>query len=541
MNGSSETATRLKSIAKYLLCLVAGASLSLAFPRGSQLDAAWFGLVPLLILLRFSKPREGFRYGFIFGLAFWMCSISWLMELRNNEGPVLLVAFGLLGLSVWCSLFLGLFGLVTSFLWQGGDAPTGGWRRNWFEAWRPLAVALLWCGAEYLRSTVFSGFAWNALGVSQATMLSIIQISSVGGVYAVSFVIVLLNGGVAGSAVRIWRNVRRLPDITKRHFDLMIALSVVLTVFVWGGYRVKAMRAAELRAKQVSIAAVNPDLPCIFVSNDEEWRRGYRTLSDHTKTAAMFKPDLIVWPETVLYDNMPNEILEADVLGFAEQIGAPILAGGTELRKTASGEELVYNSSFLFTTNNTIGGTYRKQHLVPFGEFVPFDKTLKILQKLAPAGVSCTPGSGPVVLDFAGVGVKASPLICFEDTVSDLSRAAVKAGAQLLIAQSNDAWFYGSSEAKQHHAQAVFRAVENGVSMVRCSNRGVTAVVTAYGLSTDDASGGFFSQQVAVPTSGGGTIYTKVGDWIFGIPCALLFGGFLVVMGKKRWSDERSN
>lgn len=536
---SSETKTKLKKKAEYLLCIVTGALLSLAFPRVNQADIVWFCLVPLLVMLRFAKPRDGFRLGFAFGLAFWLASLSWLMELRNNDGPVLLVAFGLFGLSTWCAMFSGLFGMASSFLWQGGDSASGGWRRSGFETWRPVAIALLWCGAEYLRSTLLTGFAWNALGVSQTGVLPVVQVASLGGVYAVSFVIVFVNAGIAGTSVRMWRRIRGRPETTRRHFDLMLSLVVLLAAMVWGSHRMKAMRAEEASARTVSIAAVNPSLPCIFESNDEEWRAAYKTLSEYTQTLGMFHPDLIVWPETVLYDTMPNAQLESDVLGFAKLLGSPILAGGTEFSMNTAGVSRVYNSSFLFGTNGVIEGIYRKQHLVPFGEYIPADKTITFLQRFAPAGISCTPGEGPVVMSIAGGEARVSPLICFEDTVAGRSRAAVKAGAMILITQSNDAWFYGSSEAEQHHAQAIFRAVENGVPMVRSSNRGVTAVVTSYGASSENAEGGFFSHQVPIVKNPGGTLYSKYGDWIFGIPSALLLGGVLGMMIRKRRADGR--
>lgn len=530
---SSETKAKLKKPAEYLLCVITGGLLAMAYPGWSQADVAWVALVPLLILLRFATPRDGFRFGFVFGLAFWLCSITWLMELRNNGGPVLLVAFGLLGLSVCCAIFIGFFGMAASFLWRGGDSASGGWSREWFETWRPTVVALLWCGAEYLRSTLFTGFAWNALGVTQSKLLPAMQVASLGGVYAVSFLIVLLNGGAAGAAVRIWRNIIQRPERSRRQFDLMVALSVLMIALGWGTQRVKAMRAADASAETVAITAVNPSLPCIFESNDAEWDEAHRFLSENTQALGIMKPDLVVWPETVLYANMPDPSIETNLLGFTRHFGVPILAGGTELRTDDAGAERIYNSSFFFSVSNGVSAVYRKQHLVAFGEFIPFDKKLTFLQKLSPAGMSCSPGEESVVMELGAGKVKVSPLICFEDTVAGLSRAAVKAGASILIAQSNDAWFFGSSEAEQHHAQAVFRAVENGVPIVRCSNRGITAVVTAYGASSENAA--YFIQQVPVPGAGGRTLYSRAGDWVFGIPCAALLCGFVFSIGRKRF------
>jgi apolipoprotein N-acyltransferase len=111
-----------------------------------------------------------------------------------------------------------------------------------------------------------------------------------------------------------------------------------------------------------------------------------------------------------------------------------------------------------------------------------------------------------------------SPLICFEDTVSALARRAVMAGATVLVNQSNDAWFDGSSEGRQHHAQAVFRAIENRVPVVRCANAGVSAVIDATGRSSDPSD--FFAMSIT-PRGADWPMapYTRWGDWLFGWPC----------------------
>lgn len=518
--------SRKAKLAKYAVAALTGVALSAAFPGRAEAEVAWLLLIPLFIMLRFSTPREGFRLGLLFGLGFWLVSISWLMGLRNNGGPVGLVLFGLIGLSFWCSLFTAFFGLATAHMWRGGDSATGGWRRVWFETWRPAAAALMWCGAEYIRSTLLTGFAWNAVGVSQVRLLPLVQVASLGGVYAVSFLVVLFNASAAGVAVRLWRNTMlRHPDATRRHFDLLVALAVIGLALLWGRGRVEEIRAGRHVAPTFRVAAVDPMLPCIFEEDGAvEQRAAYRNLGETTRTLAAARPELVVWPETVLYTYMPHRALEDDMLRFAADLGVPILAGATEVATNSVGAEVYYNSSFLFGTNGAVEAVYRKQHLVPFGEYIPFDKTLPFLQRLAPTGVSCSAGEAPAVMDVAGVRI--SPLICFEDTVAGLSRAAVRAGAQVLVAQSNDAWFYGTAEPEQHHAQAVFRAVENGVPMVRCSNRGVTAIVGADGYSID-----FLVHFVTLGDTRGRTLYSRFGDWIFGIPCALLFVGILVSAG----------
>ena len=536
----------LKKRLLYLTCIISGLLLRVAFPEFCQKDIAWFAIIPLLIILRFSSPREGFYFAFTFGLSFWLSSLAWLFVLRENGGPVVLVIIGFIGLGVWCSLFTGLFGLTTSFLWRGGDAASGS--SLWFETWRPLVISLIWVGAEYIRSNLFTGFAWNSLGVSQYEFFPLIQVASIGGVYAVSFVLVLFNASCANVCIRIWRNIRRRNirgmKPTRRHFDLFVALVILALTLLYGLRETRKIYYYEQVGDHVTIVALNPEMPSVFECTTNEADEVYLRLRQYTKIGAECGADLVVWPETTLFYSLPDSRVEQHLLSFAKDIDTPILAGAVEELITIENdatETQIMNSSFLFGTNDSIEAVYRKQHLVPFGEYIPFDKTFTFLQRFAPAGISCTSGDGPVVMEIAEGKCKISPLICFEDTVADLSRAAVNAGAQVLINQSNDAWFYDSSEAKQHHAQAVFRAVENRVPMVRASNRGVTSAISASGIPLlEDLDRLYISPSIPVAnTTGkegkmGKTIYTQFGDWVFGIPCAVLFVGLLVASAKSK-------
>ena len=519
----------MKKILPYLVSVASGAALGLVFDGVLESGLAWFALVPLLVFCRFCAPKKAARHGFAFAYPMWLVSIRWMMELRNNGGPVALVILGLFGLSAYCAAYTSLFAAAASFVWREAEKRLSAPRVR--AVVTTLALPLLWCGAEYMRSTLLSGFAWNSLGVTQAGYLPVMQTASLGGVYAVSYLVVMLNCGVTGAGVRIWRNIRRPGSDGRRHFDLMTALTILLVVFWWGTRRANALRIAEYKAPTMQIAAVNPEFPCIFTRDDKSIDNSWRGLLEDTRMVAAFKPDLIVWPETVIPYDMRDARFEAFMsYQIAMQFGSPILAGGTEIFEHDE-KEFVFNSSFLFTSNG-VAEIYRKQHLVPVGEYIPLDKKFTRLQRFAPAGISCTPGFGPVLMpiETATTNAIVSPLICFEDTVAPLSRAAVRAGADILIAQSNDAWFKGSGEAWQHHRQAVFRAVENARPLVRCSNSGVMSVVSSYGASSDDTDGRFYNHPVPILRDIPRTPYTRFGDWLFGIPCAALLCAISVLL-----------
>ena len=192
---------------------------------------------------------------------------------------------------------------------------------------------------------------------------------------------------------------------------------------------------------------------------------------------------------------------------------------------------------------------YNKQHLVPFGEYVPLSEWIPWLATFAPMGWNCSPGREATVFSVGEPAWTFSVLICFEDIMSDLSRAFVKAGARLLVNQTNDAWFDRSAGPVQHMAHCVFRCVENRVPAVRVANSGISCLIQPNGLIVDPTGNGRGTPpqpltprwQVAVPGDGyEPTPYTRYGDWLFGIPCGIVAAVCFVLAFIAEWrrTDE---
>lgn len=551
--------------------VLTGLLLWAAFPPQAQAESAWMALAPLMLVIRRSAPRSAFGWAWFGGFVFWALTLSWFSAIIKNEGPWPLVVLGEVALSAWCALFFGLFAMASARVWRWAGAGPG-WRRLLTVA---VADPLVWVGLEYARGSLFSGFAWNFLGVSQVANVPLIQISSVAGVYAVSFLVVLANGAVVSIVERtavplVYRllgasaeGVLSPPGAwarVMRSAESLLPLALVMGCWVWGSGRVNAWRRAEGASETWRVALVQPNSPCVFEINEESVRRQLELLLNQTRLAGSGKPDLTVWPETAVLGSVPYEPRTMQVIrDGAAAAGGPLLTGALEVERTpvtASAPEGLrfYNAAWLFTASGEEMGRYRKQHLVPFGEYIPLDKTLPFLQRLAPTGVSCTAGQGPGVMHLkkeSGKALGVGPLICFEDTVPTLSRNAVKAGARLLVLMTNDAWFNGSIEPVQHLNQSVFRAVENGVPMVRAANSGVSCVVDAVGrikrLESDgevaDFSG-FLMMPVAVPERPLSSPYTQFGDWLLAVPglfaalCVLLCGFWADVRARRLTGQE---
>ncbi|MBP5510946.1 MAG: apolipoprotein N-acyltransferase [Kiritimatiellae bacterium] len=539
--------------------VASAAGLFAAFPPFDQSVNAWTALAPLLVLIRLSTPGQAAKWAFASGFLFWMATLSWFPAIIKNNGPWPLVLLGQTGLSLWCALFWAAFAFLSSVFWR------------WIaercvahaSALRLAAVLMvdpvLWMGCEFLRGWLFSGFAWNFLGVSQVDNLPALQVSAWLGVYGVSGMVMLVNGSVAGILQRIAEQLMRrigtydctLGRLGPRKFARMLesAVPFLAAVAIWcaGASRVRSGAGGE--TAKMRIAVIQPNTPCIFTADNDTLRLQTERLLGQTRMAGAVHPGLVVWPESASWGLLPED---AGVMRFlsdgANAANCPVLSGGTEVVTESGGTRRYYNAAFLVAPFAGLSATYRKQHLVPFGEYIPGDKWIKALQKLAPTGISCTPGRDAAVMTIAGPDgkpVKIGALICFEDTIPALSRAAARAGAGVLALLTNDAWFNGSCEPLQHQQQSVFRAVENGIPLIRSANSGVSCIVDRKGrvkrLESDGKVADFHGFLVGeIETDGGTTFYTRFGD----IPLLVLFflfaGGIFVcwknkVSQRKRW------
>ena len=530
---------------KSLAALISALLLWSAFPPSSQSASAWVAWVPLMLIIRNSSPKHAFGWAWLSGTLFWCATLSWFPAIIKNGGPWILVVLGQVALAAWCALFFGAFAFASARVWA--------WAGTSSSMKRILAVTLidplLWAGTEYLRGKLLTGFAWNFLGVSQVNNLPVLQIASVLGVYGVSALIILFNGAIASIVsrtaepflARLKRQPFEAPNFKERLLrsaESLLPLACVLFCWVWGFNRINFWIRTEQTHPQWRIAIIQPNIPCYFNNNKELIQQQREVFNEQNQMVKLANPDLTVWSETSVPYLMPeNPSALAFVKRGAAHTGSPILAGVMEGEKTAvsrSAPEGVhyYNAAWLFDRDGKPLSMYRKQHLVPFGEFIPLDKTFPILQKLAPTGVSCMPGKAPSVMKLTranGDTLHIGALICFEDTIPDLSRHAVRAGARILALVTNDAWFNGSIEPVQHLHQAVFRSIENGVPMVRCANSGVSATVDPVGRTSALTSSkqqadfhGFLVRPLHVPTTPLPALYTICGDFLLAIPGMIL-------------------
>ncbi|OQC62844.1 MAG: Apolipoprotein N-acyltransferase [Verrucomicrobia bacterium ADurb.Bin006] len=407
-----------------------------------------------------------------------------------------------------------------------------------------LACAAAWVALEMLVGRFLTGFPWNFLGVSQYQTLPLIQIASFAGVHGVSFIVawcsVALLCAIACVARRL---VRRAPIASPSPTatfrvtlasDLALPLFAVVAMTVYGGTRLVTPQRAE---SELRVAVVQPSIPQRLIFDPQESTNRFNRIMELTRLALATGPDLLVWPEASLPSFEEEHYRALTNLIASHRIWMVFGAEDVEVNREARGEPeyRYFNSAFLFDTNGQFAATYRKRRLVIFGEYIPLERWLPFTKYLTPIDASITPGTGPVWFQLGRTGARVGPLICFEDVFASSARDAVDGDTDFLLNLTNNGWFGESAAQWQQAANAAFRAVENGVPLLRCTNNGLTCWIDAFGRLRDVGFNGpkdvygpgfkvFRIPLLSPAARRGPTFYQRHGD-LFGWSCAAITVG----------------
>jgi apolipoprotein N-acyltransferase len=486
----------LREMRRTVLALVSAALLALCFASGGLWGLAWVALIPLLIAVDQDTLGFAFLRGYASGFLFFISTLFWIHHVTS---------LGLILLSAYLALYWAIFSV--------GVARSS----SWHLARRVIFLASLWAGLEYVRAEVLSGFGWSALAHTQSVNILFIQMADITGTYGLSCLMVAV-GVVIAVYLRVLLGREKMPaGFRSTAWGVVLVLCVVL---VYGAGRLNV--PAPLAKTRVALIQANVSLadywdPLLKPYVVEK----HLSLSHEAMKRA---PQLIVWPET----SFPQFIwdypgLFEKVRSFAREYKVKILLGAV----TKTGEAY-FNSAILIDADGQMSQIYNKQHLVLFGEYIPFRKEFPFLAKLVPID-DFTPGDRPVIFRLPQ-GVTFSSLICFEDTIPFLSRQAAQNGAGFLVNITNDAWFGPSRQSRMHLDNAIFRAVENRMALVRATNTGMSCGVLSTGevvACVTAADGrqvmvdGFLIMDVPVKGDAGAgalTFYTKYGD-VFAMLC----------------------
>jgi apolipoprotein N-acyltransferase len=510
----------VKKLLPILASVFSGILLFLSFPPFEISFCGWFALVPLMLACAGAAPRRAAFLGWLSGAIFFLSTLYWLRHVS---------ILGEIGLSFYCALYfipLAVFMTLRRNGWRSANGLVN-------VAWM-LGAAAVWTASEYLRATVLTGFPWNLLGVSQYQELAFIQIAEWGGVYAISALMVFVS---AAAAVTILQYAAGMRRTYRMHVEMLSAVMVV--ALTWSLGINKLLDKPDTNQTPVHAALIQPNIPEVGNWDLPDPEMVYGKLEKLTALAQRAPDlDLIVWPETALPDFVRYSDRSVILVKKLVAGGVPLLAGSMDVVWHTTNQPDYYNASMLFNPSGELLGTYYKQHLVLFGEYIPFDGKIPLINALTPIGSSFKPGHTATLFKRPGDDRGFSVLICFEDAIPYLARKAANAGATLLINQTNDSWFDPDCGSVQHLANAIFRCVETRLPMLRCANTGITCSIDPFGRinqTLNPRTEGFqIAETVSADPAREATFYVRYGD-LFAQACLLgSVALFIVSLIKRR-------
>jgi len=434
-----------------------------------------------------------------------------------------------------------------------GDSWAG--RTRW-----ALGGAAAWVALEMVRARLFGGFPWSFLGVSQYQFTPLIQLAAVTGVYGVSFLVVWFSLSLYSAARMI------LLHPAKRQvwqLEIILPMTVVIGCYVGGFLAMHRPVAAE---NHVRVTVIQPSVPQTLIWNPDQNVRRFQALLDlsqHALAGGTNASDLLVWPESAVPDLDDPTCLAINQFVRSNHVWLVLNGEDVEVQPATN----YFNAAFLIGPDGRWRQVYHKRQLVIFGEYVPLANWLPFLKWLTPITGGWTPGDHPVTFELerriasppAGTiqitaqpaagdsgTVNCAPLICFEDTFPGAARASAQPDEDLLVNLTNDGWFGESAEQWQHLANAVFRAVENGLPLLRCANNGVTCLINGRGrieiifrdARNSEYGPGALTVEIPLFTAtqkSAPTFYRRHGDW-FGWGCVAVT---ICTLSRRVWERKK--
>jgi apolipoprotein N-acyltransferase len=555
------------------LLIISAALQIVIFPLLNLYVFSWIAVTPLLVAILEARssetlqldgqerllpatPWQGFLLGYVCGILWFAGTCYWIFDTMHRYGglPVPTAVLALILFCMYVGLYHGLFGLLLALVagWNSDRlltsvkpeaAKLGGLRsiQRAASIRRALASApFLWVAVELARTRI-TAFPWELLGYSQTANFALTRITTIVGVYGLSFEILLVNS-VLAAAFLAPKDRRKL---------LLVAACGAAAILQAG-----QLLAAPPVVSDHTALLVQPNIP---IQEGAMWTKEYFQATLEDLTAVSLHPpgdgiagdksasdksgrhfDLIVWPES------PSPFYTSDILfrdavsSLARQAQTWVVAGSIGITPAMHSEgagSQIFNSAALVSPAGEWVGRYDKMHLVPFGEYLPFPQLFAFAGGLTKEvgefqrGVSRTP------LDAGGQ--KLGLFICYESIFPDEVREGPLQGSDVLVNISNDGWYGDSGAWKQHLQQTQMRAIENDRWLLSATNTGMTASIDPYGRIVA-ATPRKERTALAAPYAlvSGTTFYTRHGDW-FAYLCAIISAGVIVARFLSRTSSKQ--
>jgi apolipoprotein N-acyltransferase len=465
-----------------LLSLASWVLLAFCFPPFPLGPGALVFLAPWFYVLKTASKKTALASSYLGAFLFNAINIYWLYHVGDVAPPALI--FSGLFLSI---AFLSLFALLCAYVF--------------IKLPYSFLFPFFWAGIEVLRAKGDMSFPWLSLGLVFGNNLELMQSYTLFGVFGCSAIIIASNMCLAGAILKKKKKLGLAP----------LALALILYI---GGYGILA-NEKNTESNTLKVAVVQPS-----IHQTKKWSRDYFD-SVMAQTWNLFETlepdsvDLILFPETAIPDYINVRFTETEFLeNYAQENNSAIVIGALNRiwnREPTNKKKkyYLYNSAFLFGFGEPVQ-EYRKMHLVPFSEKVPFDNIFPIINYVDLGGGTFSPGDNLSIWQPGNF----SPLICYEAIYGNILREAKRKGAKFIANITNDGWFYKSIAPYQHFNLVRSHAVENGIGVVRAANTGISAFILPNGKILEKTE--LFEQRIIVqniPLETHFTLYSAIGDY----------------------------
>ena len=471
--------------------LLSAGLLSAPYILPALFPLAWIAFVPFFwVIETVGNPRRAIFSGWLVGIFAHLAGFHWLVYTITVFGGFPYAASVVVFL-VYAALQGVQMALFAGFVRAAGFGPL------------QLLPPLVWVTLEFLFPLLFPWYLAN----SQVAFSWFIQSADLVGPYGASFIVMWFNAAVYKAVIASNREHAAFLPVA------YAALALIVSV-VYGYQRLESVEQEMAGARKISMGSVQAS-----VDVDLKWNPALikQNFEKHMKLTEQLDPvPVVIWPESAVEAWIPESIqaLPAEMIPPLQSDRAIFIFGARSFRGTPGrGDFKAFNTAFQTDAKGRVLGRYHKQVLLAFGEYLPFAKILSRLPAM-PFADGFTHGEGPRVFHLAG-GIRAAPLICYEDLMPDLVRKFVsETRANVLINLTNDAWYGRSVGPWQHLWLAQWRAIETRRSLLRVTNTGVTSLVNAKGEVTQSLplfAATVMQNQVDILT--GETYYVRYGDW----------------------------
>lgn len=501
---------------RYLWLVLSGALSALPLVIPSLGFMQWVSIIPCAIVLYIIADGDitkkgAYLLGFSFFMSYYTVVFHWFMYMYPMEfagiskgAALFVVIFATLGVSFVQSLFSSWLFVIFTLFAKSSAAKK-------FPLLTPVFLPVLWVIFEWWQTVGWWGVPWGRLCIGQASYTVTLQSASVFGSYFISFIIVLVNSFMAYAML-------------KQTHSRLLCLTCVGVVILNTAFGVAYRAIDKNEGEKIRVAAIQGN-----ISSEEKWTSGeeqfldiFNTHASLTREAAREGAKFILWSETALpYNFFQNSYgMVSRISSLARECNATLFISvfteGEGASYTDRGNDGLYNSVIKVNPDGTYSDEiYSKQHLVPFGEFVPMQNLvmtlipplseIQMLDRDLIAGNSST----PILVDEGKIGFG----ICFDSIYERVMLESAREGANILFVSTNDAWFGASRGLYMHNTQSALRAIETGRYVVRSANTGVSSVISPYGEVMElcpELSEGYVIGDVYMRSNT--TVYTAIGN-----------------------------